>query len=300
MQTIEYRGHVNKEDFPAGPWMGEPDKKQWPDPATKLPCLIVRNAMGALCGYVGVTEGHPLYGKKYGECALPSAKPRGVKPSDDDLRDGLQAGSVKFPPMPQEWLDDIQNKMVCGEEDYCDHRPECLLDAHGGITYSKLASEHTRGQWSKWRRRLRSKEFLKTAAEYPDGDYARALRDAERCGALDSYETWLTDSQATGICIQPDPGESNKLWWFGFDCNHGGDFAPGMYHFEQKYLNKGAERLSPKLTGSVRKFSDGMVYQTYRDFQYVTEQCTALAMQLMVLQPCGSPSSRPRAFDLEE
>lgn len=64
MQTLEYRT-VDKSGWGEGPWKGEPDKMQWQDEATKLPCLIVRNAGGALCGYVGVAEGHPLYGKGY-------------------------------------------------------------------------------------------------------------------------------------------------------------------------------------------------------------------------------------------
>ena len=48
--------------FAEGPWSDEPDKKQWSDPETGLPCLIVRNNLGALCGYVGVPSQHPYYG----------------------------------------------------------------------------------------------------------------------------------------------------------------------------------------------------------------------------------------------
>lgn len=51
--------------LPAGPWNDEPDKAQWVDPATNLDCLIVRTDMGHLCGYVGVPEGNPLFGKDY-------------------------------------------------------------------------------------------------------------------------------------------------------------------------------------------------------------------------------------------
>ena len=54
--------------WPAGPWDGEPDKVQWPDEATGLPCLAVRNPRaGYWCGYVGVPPGHPLHGKDYSE-----------------------------------------------------------------------------------------------------------------------------------------------------------------------------------------------------------------------------------------
>lgn len=52
----------DKSDWGPGPWHEEPDKIQWPDPATGLPCLVVRNRLGALCGYVGVGPTHPWYG----------------------------------------------------------------------------------------------------------------------------------------------------------------------------------------------------------------------------------------------
>lgn len=55
-----------KREYPLGegPWNDEPDKAQWIDPATGLDCLIVRNRMGAWCGYVGVPPEHPLYGRR--------------------------------------------------------------------------------------------------------------------------------------------------------------------------------------------------------------------------------------------
>lgn len=49
----------------SGPWDNEPDKAQWVDDATGLDCLIVRNRLGALCGYVGLPPGHPLHGTDY-------------------------------------------------------------------------------------------------------------------------------------------------------------------------------------------------------------------------------------------
>lgn len=64
METIEYRT-VDKASWGEGPWQQEPDKKQWQDEATGYPCLIVRNRGGALCGYVGVPEGHPCFEKDY-------------------------------------------------------------------------------------------------------------------------------------------------------------------------------------------------------------------------------------------
>ncbi len=54
-----------REKWPPGPWDGESDKMQFADPETGMACLIVRNSIGALCGYVGVDRGHPLHGRGY-------------------------------------------------------------------------------------------------------------------------------------------------------------------------------------------------------------------------------------------
>lgn len=69
MKTIEYHT-VDKSTWADGPWKNEHDKVQYTDPVTGMPCLIVRGPSGALCGYVGVNEGHPCYEKGYedGSC----------------------------------------------------------------------------------------------------------------------------------------------------------------------------------------------------------------------------------------
>ncbi len=64
MKTLEYRTE-DKSTWDRGEWDDEPDKMQWQDEATGYPCLIHRNTMGALCGYVGVSPGHPFYDKSY-------------------------------------------------------------------------------------------------------------------------------------------------------------------------------------------------------------------------------------------
>lgn len=66
MQTIEYRT-VDKSTWGPGEWADEPDKVQWQDEATGLPCLAVRNHHGVWCGYVGVAPGHPWHGLRYDE-----------------------------------------------------------------------------------------------------------------------------------------------------------------------------------------------------------------------------------------
>jgi hypothetical protein len=47
-----------------GPWSLEPHRSNWEHKG--LACMIVRNPRGGnLCGYVGVKEGHTLYGVRY-------------------------------------------------------------------------------------------------------------------------------------------------------------------------------------------------------------------------------------------
>jgi hypothetical protein len=67
VETIEY-STLDKSKWQRGPWDAEPDKVQWRDEATGLPCLAVRGPVGAWCGYVGVPPGHPWHGKEYDAC----------------------------------------------------------------------------------------------------------------------------------------------------------------------------------------------------------------------------------------
>jgi len=59
---------IDKSTWGPGPWQTEPDKEQWQDGKTGLPCLIKRSDFsGGLCGYVGVARGHPWYGVDHGD-----------------------------------------------------------------------------------------------------------------------------------------------------------------------------------------------------------------------------------------
>lgn len=98
MQTKQYTT-VDKSEWPRGAWDEEPDKVQWQDPSTGLPCLIVRASAGVLCGYVGVPESHPWHGRTYsapiGECTA-----------------------------------------ECTEEDHYGHCIDSRIRVHGGLTFS--------------------------------------------------------------------------------------------------------------------------------------------------------------------
>lgn len=58
---------IDKSKWGEGPWQHEPDKKEWQDAATGLPCAINRGRSGGLCGYVGVSPGHRYYNIHYRE-----------------------------------------------------------------------------------------------------------------------------------------------------------------------------------------------------------------------------------------
>ncbi len=165
METKTYTT-VDRTNWPSGEWDNEPDKVQWQDEKTGLPCLAVRNPkFGNWCGYVGVVPGHPLYGKHYREA----------------------------------------------EE----------LNVHGGLTF------------------------------------------ADKCCPA--------ATEATGICHVPGPGESNEVWWIGFDCAHGWDYMPGFMSL-MKSIPSGLD----ELTGLFLERN-----ATYRTLKYVQEQCLELAAQLM-------------------
>jgi hypothetical protein len=68
MKTIEYYT-IDKSKWGQGEWSHEPDKVQWQDKETSLPCLAVRHhRSGHWCGYVGVANGHPYFQKDYNDC----------------------------------------------------------------------------------------------------------------------------------------------------------------------------------------------------------------------------------------
>ncbi len=70
METKEWK-FVDKSEWTRGEWDNEPDKKQFLDKKTNLPCLIHRGPGGAWCGYVGVDETHPLFKREYSNDKFP-------------------------------------------------------------------------------------------------------------------------------------------------------------------------------------------------------------------------------------
>jgi hypothetical protein len=263
MKTEEWRT-VDKSTWGEGEWQREPDKKQWQDAETGLPCLIVRNNGGALCGYVGVPPGHPWHGKDYSDCTLPTAKPRGRKPRDDEP---LPGSDLKMPTFIQARM---AAKLVCKEE-YCQHSPESILEVHGGVTFAAPCAAITREAWERWRAQLLARKD--EAKQYPVGDAAGYFR--EWGSGLESFDQWAEMMRARAICHLPDPGEPDKVYWFGFDCSHAGDLTPGYKSLMGSMLS---ERSSDR----------------YRPIAYVERQCAELAKQLAAIRETGRLKRRVR------
>lgn len=209
MEKIEYRT-MDKSKWGHGPWHQEPDKVQWKDEATGLPCLVVRNHGGAWCGYAGVSEGHPLFGIGYSSHAkLPKAT----------LAAMLEAREVA-----DIYADDLEKDEV---------NVEAILSAHGGITFADFCSSHTEDDFKKWQKRMA--ESRAEAAKYPIGDAANRLR--EWAHEMNDFGAWKEKCQAEGICHVPGAGEPDRVWWFGFDCSHSGDVSPG---YESRSFRSGS------------------------------------------------------------
>lgn len=159
---IETETWIDKSTWGGGAWQNEPDRVEWRDEATGLPCLMIRHhSYGNWCGYVGLPPGHHLHGV------------------------------------------------------HCDEVPELVtVAAHVGLTFTGPCMEDGRP------RRMR-------------------------------------------VCHVPLPGESDAVWWLGFDCARYCDLMPGM-------VARDRELGIPTPLG----LWDGMVY---RDQPYVMERCGLLA-----------------------
>lgn len=62
---------VDRTGWPAGVWDSEPDELEWKDEGSGLKCRMMRHAlMGHWCGWVGIHEGHRLFGVETSEIEM--------------------------------------------------------------------------------------------------------------------------------------------------------------------------------------------------------------------------------------
>jgi hypothetical protein len=170
--------YIDKSEWPDGPWKSEPDKVQWKDKATGLPCLAVRNRhSGHWCGYVGVAEGHPAFELPYDDASA-------LGPEHKDGWKGLDVhGGLTYSAFCQD-DEDAEDHGIChvpqpGEPDRVWWLGfDC---AHSGDLSPKLG--YTAGMLKVYADILEQKRSYETyqTLEYVQGECARL---AEQLGAL--------------------------------------------------------------------------------------------------------------------
>lgn len=100
------------------------------------------------------------------------------------------------------------------------------------------------------------------------GRKAWGTGDGEKSERLDSLDVHggvtYTNECAGSICHVPREGESEHVWWIGFDCAHSGDLSPGI---ECLINREGA-------------FGRSLLNGVYRDVAYVIANTEELARQL--------------------
>lgn len=104
---------IDRTGWPPGPWDSEPDEMEWVDEKTGYACMIRRNQMGSLCGYVEVPKKHPYYGFYYS-----SADPR-IRSLRERVTIAWYALRGRRP-----------------SQDPYDNRLDVVIDVHGGLTYA--------------------------------------------------------------------------------------------------------------------------------------------------------------------
>lgn len=122
---------VPKEKWPPGPWHDEPDELSWIDEETGYKCLIRRGFFGSLCGYVGLHEGHKLYGKKY-NYRFP-IDDLGESPCDMDKN-----GPINL-------LLEALYRGFKGADGCC--QLCAVINVHGGLTFTDMWEQQNDGLW---------------------------------------------------------------------------------------------------------------------------------------------------------
>jgi hypothetical protein len=91
------------------------------------------------------------------------------------------------------------------------------------------------------------------------------------------------------VCHVPKPGEPDDVWWFGFDCAHGGDLSPAMH---ARYLHVGYPFPSEPYDHAKAVAAADWTIDVYRTLDYVQAEANRLADQLAALAPPNGTPAR--------
>ncbi len=202
MFTKEWQGVVDKSEWGPGPWQDEPDKAQWLDAGSRLPCLIVRGPVGALCGYVGLPPGH--------------------RARRATFESSYQIDPKRAATMSVLERMTIRRRGNNGAPGY--YVLDRYVEVHGGLTFCGPCDDPGPLDWERAKATVAR---MRAAAEgYPLGDAARWLKTW--LPVLDDYDKWRALRAARGICHLAGPGDFKHVRWVGFDCAHFRDFVPAI------------------------------------------------------------------------
>lgn len=99
-------------------------------------------------------------------------------------------------------------------------------------------------------------------------DYQSIEMDVQVHGGL-TY----SNKCAGDICHVPEPGRPDDVHWFGFDCNHLWDVAPGMEAQMRRLRREFPEQGWPDKPDSL------LLRESYKDMAYAKAQVESLALQ---------------------
>ena len=256
MRNIIYENVIDKSKWHGGEWDNEPDKAQFADEPTGLPCLIRRNdRIGSLCGYVAIPPKHPYFGKEIHEYTDASTKLY-FKRNNEFL---VQYGGY------DKLTEDAQKELSNILEPNPNYEPKLFnLKCHCGITYANDQYEISPAGWEKFREHMH--KCKPTTEEFPHGDAAYFWHVSGHL--VDDYPAWQKYCEATAICFNLEAGDERNLWLFGFDCGHAWDFMPGMF-------------AQMKAIGIEREPDE---HSVYRNMEYVESEVRNLAAQLAAVK----------------
>ena len=105
-KSLSWGTFIDKSKWPRGAWDNEPDRIEWRDPKTGMPCLMLRHPRhGHWCGYAALPADHPWVGQNMYRLATDGTEldgdswddPRALK-----IHGEITAGASRCQPEPQE------------------------------------------------------------------------------------------------------------------------------------------------------------------------------------------------------
>lgn len=149
------------------------------------------------------------------------------------------------------------------------------------LDYTGITGEDAKEKCSRWGKALRlwDKKGLDSLPELPEYDkvpgIGEQLEKVEVHGGLTFAGRW---------------GKDTNTWWFGFDCAHSGDLAPGMKAITKMLRKQG---IMPPRPAFLERFKE-----IYRDLNYVRAECADLARQLREMEVCYAIDTSNQSGDV--